>query len=194
MKYPLKSIITVVFLCTFLRCNPDKLPKQLKPKEKREDSLDYITAWKLLFDAQNRGNKCLDENWANDSYSQHVELISNGNRECGGLSRLNTHIYNSTRQLISSKTITLKQDLLCANLKVQETFSNLDIPYTWYRVINTNPTTGEFIMKHSLQKDSFGNYIGIDSFTNYSKGDELLCCSNALNKDNPSICEKLKYE
>ena len=194
MKYPLKLIILFICLFFFLECNPDNLPEQLRPKEKIQDSLDYYTSMKLLLEASHRENKCLDENWDTNDYSQHVELFSNGKMECGGLKKKNTQIYNSSRQLISNQTITAKQDLICAFLQTNEIASNQDTAYSWYKITKVSPVTGEFIMKHTLQKDPNGNVTGIDSFSKYNLGDSLLCCSITINKDNPPRCEKIKYE
>ena len=192
MKYPLKLIILFISLFFFLECNPDNLPEQLRPKEKAQDSLDYYTAMKILLEAEHKKNKCLDENWDTTHYSQHVELFSNGKMECGGLMKKNTQIYNSSRQLISDQTITAKQDLICVIIDYSGVISQYNIQYSWYRVTKTNPVTGELIQSHILQKDTSGSIIGIDSFSNYNKGDELLCCSKYT--DNISRCNRIKYE
>ncbi len=46
-----------------------------------------------------------------------------------------------------------------------------------------------FLFKHTLQKDSSGNVIGMDSFTNYVSGDTLFNCNQ---RDNIYGCSKLK--
>jgi|JI10StandDraft_1071094.scaffolds.fasta_scaffold58441_4 hypothetical protein len=182
MKYPLTLTIVLTFFFSLSGCNSENMPKQLKPKETKSTIDDEFTTLNIILRKQ---DKCLDENWE----AGHVELYIDGSRVCGGLQKDNSDIYASTKRRIIDKTITTKQDLWCTFIDDEGKITTQDI-YSWFKVTKASPLTAEFVMKHTLQKDSNGKVIGMDSFTNYSKGDELLCCS----RFSSYYCEKIKYE
>jgi len=181
MKYPLSLSILISIFFLGLNCDPDKL----KPPKGKDSTLADENSTLLYI--LRKQDKCLDENWE----AGHVELYVDGVRVCGGLQKNNYNIYTSSKQRITEKIITTKQDLWCTLINDEGliTTKNQDI-YSWFRVTKKSPLTGEFIMKHTLQTDMSGVIIGMDNFNQYSHGEELLCCSLLTNY----YCEKIKYE
>ena len=49
---------------------------------------------------------------------------------------------------------------------------------SWFKQDVNNTRNANLVFKHTLLKDSNGNIIGMDSFTNYNSGDILYGCDN----------------
>ncbi len=190
MKNHNVKIVLILLLSAFLfyKCEDEK-----KAQEKStHEELFWLTR-----DIQNQPtDPCTDSYWTpGGSYSGYMVLFDTNKSKisCAGASTSppGGMIFYTNGNNIG--TFTLSQQTPRTPLQCKHNNPSLGgyqfSENSWYKQDANNPRNANFLFKHTLQKDSNGNIIGMDSFTNYNSGDILFCC------DQPGqypLCGKLQ--
>lgn len=125
---------------------------------------------------QSTNDICSINYWGTTYYRDVAHLYKNGNRDCAPVTRFDLQIiYNDKGQKLGESTNEIVP--LQCRVNIVNGYLVSTTVYSWYRQTGLNPLRADFVFQHTVVQDESGKAIGVDSFTNYSKGDVLYCCA-----------------